>query len=184
MNKYRSRKHTILLYPDCSEHCAAFEKLINIEHVGILHDKDKNEKGEIKKPHWHIVLCYKAAVWNTAISKELGIPLNYIQQVRSEDAILEYLIHKNEENKHQYSLEEIFGSKKLVKKVKELAEKGDVTESEKVIELIELIENCDRPITIGGFSRVCASMGRWDVFRRSASIFLKIIEEKNKSLQN
>jgi len=179
--KYRSRKHCVLLYPDCAEHLVILEKIkTTYEHAGILHDKDVDESGNVKKPHYHIVVSFKNAMWNTAISKELGLPLNLIQQCRNEESALAYLIHFLEENKHHYALDEVFGTSSLKKALKAVTEKETLSEGDKVIELLEMIENADKHIDLMSFSKMCASAGRWDIFRRSASIFLKVIEEKNK----
>lgn len=181
--KYKSRKHVVLLYPDCPEHVIALDLIkSSIDYIAILHDKDVDDDCKLKKSHWHVVLNYKNATWSSAVSKEFGIPENYIQQCRNEEAALEYLIHANEESKHQYGLDEIFGTKNLINKLKNSLEKDELTEGDKVIELIEIIENSDKKISISNFARSCAAMGRWDVFRRSGSIFLKMIEEKNRQL--
>ena len=182
---YRSRAHGLLLYPDCPEHVKALELLqTSFEHLFILHDKDKDEKtGELKKPHWHVVIKTRNATWSTAICKQLGIESNYCQQIRNESAMVGYLVHWNEENKHQYDFEECKGTEKLKKLLRKITVEEELTEGEKVLELIEWIENCDKPLDIAGFARVCAGTDRWDIFRRSASIFLKIIEEKNKKLK-
>lgn len=185
MKKYRNRRHAVLLYPDCSDHVSALSLIEKTyDYCYILHDKDTNEDGSLKKPHWHVVISCKHAVWNTALSKDLDIPLNYIQEIRNIDLMLEYLIHANEEDKHQYSLDDVKGSANLKQKLKKNLEIDTLSEGDKVIELIEIIENTDKVISISSFSRACATMGRWDVFRRSGAIFLKMIEEKNKKLQS
>lgn len=181
--KYRSRKHALLLYPDDSTHVHALEKIkTSYGYLAILHDKDLTEKGEKKKSHYHVVVNYKNATWNSAVSKDFGISENYIQQVRNEEAILEYLIHANEEGKYQYQLEEVFGSKNLKEKLVKLIENEQVSEGDKVIELIEFIENADKYISVTSFAKYCARAGRWDIFRRSGSIFIKMIDEKNKNV--
>lgn len=184
MQKYRNRRHAILLYPDCPAHVSALELIEKTyDHCYILHDKDLNEDGSIKKPHWHVVLYCKHAIWNTALAKDLDLTLNYIQEIRNADLMLEYLIHANEEDKHQYSLDEVKGTAFLKQQLKKNLEVDTLSEGDKVIELIDFIENADKEISVSSFSRACAIMGRWDVFRRSGAIFLKMIEEKNKMLR-
>lgn len=181
---YRSKKHLLLLYPGCAEHVAALEKLkATYEHVGILHDKDIDESRAIKKPHWHIILITKNATWNTALAKELGVTANYVERVRSEEAACQYLVHNNEETKHHYDTNEIFGSPSALKMFDKAIEIGEVSEGEKVLELIDIIESSDKPLTMSAFARYCAANNRWDIFRRSASIFIKMIEEQNKKLK-
>ena len=77
--KFRDRKFCAVLYPEDETHVAAIEKLKSggYNFAAILHDKDVYEdgehKGETKKPHWHVVVRFKNAVWNTANAKRVGI---------------------------------------------------------------------------------------------------------------
>ena len=172
-SSYRSRAHGLVLYPDCPEHVEALKRIhTTFEHIYILHDKDKNEDGTTKKAHWHVVIKTRNATWNTALAKQLGLTSNYFQQVRNETAMVGYLIHWNEETKHQYDFEECLGSDSLKKLLRRITVEQEITEGEKVLELIEWIETCDRPLDIAGFAKVCAGTDRWDIFRRSAMIFL------------
>lgn len=179
--KYRSRTHLILLYPDCKEHIEALEKIKQkYDYAMILHDKDTTEEGELKKEHWHIVIRFKDGVWSTAICKELGIEHNYIEEVKRFDNALKYLIHYNDKDKYQYSLEEVSGSIKT--RLTEIVKKEEKSEAEKVIEIIEYIESQNKRITIKAFANYCASQGYWSEFRRSASIFIRMIDEHNNNL--
>lgn len=48
--------------------------------------------------------------------------------------------------------------------------------------MIDFIENYNGKLTIKEFSRYCAYNGYWSEFRRSASVFLKIIDEHNRKV--
>ena len=180
--KYRARVHALLLYPEDSTHCQAIEKITkSYDYAMILHDKDYytegENAGEIKKAHWHIVLRFKQAVWSSAVCKELGIEQNYIEQVRKFDNALQYLIHYNDSNKAQYTIDEVQGT--LKPRLIESINKGEKSEGEKVIELIEYIDSSQSKISIREFASYCAKQGYWAEFRRSASIFIKILDEHN-----
>lgn len=177
MENFRSRKMGLLLYPDDVTHIKAIELIKSYQYAIILHDSDTDSNGEILKLHYHVVLHLKNAQWCTAIAKELGIKENYIQQIRNEEAALEYLIHYNDDDKYKYSVENVKGP--LQKKLIEYINKSDVSESEKVVIMIENIEQQQKYMTITEFAKYCASAGYWDVFRRSGTIFCKIIEENN-----
>lgn len=175
---YRSRTFGLLLYPDDPSHVLALEEVKTFEHAYINHNKDLDEQGKVKKEHWHVVLTVKNAIWANALSKQLGIRMNYIQQIRNFESSLEYLLHLNEEEeKHHYDIDEVKGP--LKKRLIMLMNKGDKTEGEKVIELLDHIQSQGSQIRISQFARDCALLGYWDVFRRSATIYLKIIEEHN-----
>lgn len=179
--KYRSRVHMLLLYPDCEAHCQALEKIKqSYDFAMCLHNRDVTEDGELKKEHWHVVLRFNQAVWSSAICKELGIEHNYIEDVKRIDNALQYLIHYNDNEKAQYTIEEVQGNLKT--KLKESISKVEKSEGEKVCELIEYIESQEEKITIKNFANFCASNGYWAEFRRSATIFIKIIEEHNQRL--
>ena len=48
--KYRSRVHMLLLYPDNAQHAEALEKIPQLyDYAMILHDKDIAEDGQTKK---------------------------------------------------------------------------------------------------------------------------------------
>lgn len=176
--KYRSRVHMLLLYPDNADHNLALLKIrTSYDYAMILHNRDVTEDGEQKKEHYHVVLRFNQAVWSSALCKDLGIEHNYIENVKRFDNALQYLIHYNDSDKAQYSIDEVSGN--LKQKLVESINKLDKSEGEKVIELIEYIENQKEKISIKSFANFCASQGYWSEFRRSATIFIKIIDEHN-----
>ena len=73
----------------------------------ITHDKDRKENGELKKEHTHFVLHLDNASTKEALSKKTGIPINFIENVRNERSVVRYLIHIDDDDKYQYSKNEI-----------------------------------------------------------------------------
>ena len=140
--KFRDRKFVAVLYPEDDSHVECIAKLNagGYNFAAILHDQDVYEdgehKGELKKPHWHVVLRFKNAVWNTAIAKELGITPNYLEACKDVDAALLYLVHYNNTDKAQYEYEAVFGPMK-VKLASLLADTDQGTRALNVIEIIE-----------------------------------------------
>lgn len=94
---------------------------------------------------------------------------------------MQYLIHYNDKDKAQYSVEEVFGNLKT--KLVESINKIEKSEGEKVAELIIFITDREDTISITEFAKYCALNGYWAEFRRSGSIFCKIIEEHNFYIQ-
>lgn len=183
MSKYRSRTHMLLLYPENEEHTKAYEIIQKTyDYASILHNKDVTEDGELKKEHWHIVLRFTQPRWSSAICKDLGIKENYIEEVKNFNNALQYLIHYNDINKAQYSIEEVKGTLKT--KLIESIQKIEKSESEKVVELIQFIEESTEPISVTQFASFCAKNGYWAEFRRSGSIFCKMLEEHNYNVSN
>ena len=107
------------------------KKLKNIKsYAFIYHDKDiylndilddKNEilhkKGDLKVPHFHIYLKLKSSRDSEEIKRwfmpkdlidDNGLPYNCLsQKVKSSVACIDYLTHKNEPDKYQYSENDI-----------------------------------------------------------------------------
>lgn len=187
IENFRDRKFMFLLYPDNESHMKALETLIKSYDVAyILHDKDKEvDTNQLKKSHYHVIIrTGNNAKWSYPLCEELGIEPRFVEKIGKLDNALAYLIHYNEEDtidKYKYELNEVKGN--LNVRLKEIISKEDKTEGEKVIELIEIIDNADMKIKVKDFARHCASTGKWDVFRRSSSIFMAIISEHNEEIE-
>lgn len=137
----------LLLYPDNEQHVNALDTIIKTyDHCGILHDRDvwaddsdDHKQGESKKLHHHVIIRTKNATWNTALASDLGIDVKFIEQVKNTDNALQYLIHYNDTDKTQYSIDEVYGSMRT--KLTESINKCEKSEGEKVVELIAYIES-------------------------------------------
>lgn len=169
-----------MLYPlEDPTHKKALEFIKNnYDCAYIVHDKDLTDQNEIKKSHTHVVISFSNAKWNTSIANELGITSNYIQKCRDFEKALDYLIHFNDDSKHQYDIDEVHGNLKA--KLKTIIMNSDKDENDKSLELINYIENYIGVLSVTSFSKYCAKIGRWDVFRRSSIIYIKLIDEHNK----
>lgn len=191
--KYRGRVHLLLLYADNEAHIEALDKISkSYDYAAIQHDKDtwtaedeaknpEHKAGELKKPHFHIVLRTQNATWNTALCKELGIEEKFCEQAKNTDNALQYLIHYNDTDKATYSIDEVFGTMRT--KLVESINKNEKSEGEKVVELIQFIEEFDGRLRVTDFATYCAKNGYWAEFRRSGAIFCKMIEEHNENAQ-
>lgn len=179
MEKFRSRKMCLLLYPlEDESHKKAIEYIkLNYDYALIVHDKDEDENGVLKKSHTHVVVSFPSQRWNTAIAEDLGITPNYIERCRSFSNALEYLIHYCDDTKYQYDIEEVQGN--LKSELKKILNNDGKDENIKAFELIEYIENYDGPLYLGDFYKYACEKGVYDVARRSAVIMNKIIEIHN-----
>lgn len=179
MEKIRSRKFCLLLYPlEDETHKKAIEFIkLNYDYAMIEHNQDKNENGEIKKSHTHIVVSFPNAKWNTAVAEELGITPNYIEKCRDMDKALEYLIHHNDDTKHQYDIEEVKGN--LKSQLKKILINDGKDENTKAFELMDYIDTYDGYLDEMLFFKYASSIGMFDIARRSAIIFLRLIDKHN-----
>lgn len=106
--KFRSFAGT--LYPDSESYdCETLLSTIRskfIDWAYILHDKDINENGELKKPHIHWVGRATPRCLSV-VSNFLGLPENDIEVVKNFDNMVMYLIHLNDIDKFQYSPDDV-----------------------------------------------------------------------------
>lgn len=175
----RSKYFTIELYDD-SENINFNEKIELIkqyDYCYIKHDKDKC------KEHYHVVIMFNNYRYRNALIEEFNIPKNYIEPIRSLDAILTYLIHLNDKSKYQYRLDDVCGSKTALDKLKKAFKNNGLEEENKIFELIDYIERSEY-ITYSKFVKFACSIGRFDIVRRSQYLFIKIIDEHNNKVLN
>lgn len=106
--KFRSFAGT--LYPDSESYdCETLLSTIRskfIDWAYILHDKDINENGELKKSHIHWVGRATPRCLSV-VSNFLGLPENDIEVVKNFDNMVMYLIHLNDIDKFQYSPDDV-----------------------------------------------------------------------------
>ena len=106
--KFRSFAGT--LYPDSESYdCETLLSTIRskfIDWAYILHDKDIDEKGELKKSHIHWVGRATPRCLSV-VSNFLGLPENDIEVVKNFDNMVMYLIHLNDIDKFQYSPDDV-----------------------------------------------------------------------------
>lgn len=115
----RSRCWCFLLYPESlpGNWVRILEELCVPIAISPLHDKDvyfedtdDNKKGELKKPHYHGVMCFDGKKSFSQVSSLLE-PLNCpIPQVCSNySACVRYFIHYDNPQKAQYRRDDIIG---------------------------------------------------------------------------
>lgn len=179
--RYRTRAFVAVLYPEDPTHAACVEKLKSGGYTfgALLHNEDVYEDGEKrgqkKKPHWHIVLKYKNAMWNTAVAKELGIEPNYLEQCKSLDAALLYLVHEGYEEKFQYDYKDAFGP--LKERLAFLLADND--EGTRALGVIDIITNSPGVIGYTELMRKCVAAGLYADLRRMGAFAVGAMREHN-----
>lgn len=106
----KKRNWAFVLYPES----APYNWLEILQQTGLqcvispLHDKDIDPTGELKKAHYHIILCYSGPTsFNVvkALCDSLNQPIPQpLEQVRG---YYRYLTHKDNPEKYQYSEDDI-----------------------------------------------------------------------------
>lgn len=152
-------------------------------YCGITHDRDiQEETGELKKEHDHIVLYFDNPRTINSISKELDLPSQYIESYSSLKTALLYLLHYNQGEKAQYSIEQTFGDLQL--ELKKLIKNTPKTEEERVIQILDLIDSYYNYTSYSKFLRDICNLGLYDILRRNNYMFIKILDKRNEKLYN
>jgi hypothetical protein len=112
---------------------SVFTSYKNIDKFAyIKHNKDIDQNtGELKKPHWHIVIKLKTPVPISQVAKWFGIKENYIEIPKGQNAFIQcvqYLTHESakqqEAGKYLYPDSEVFSNFDFREELEAYAEKS------------------------------------------------------------
>lgn len=108
--KTKKRNWVFVLYPES----APSDWREKLQSTGLevaispLHDKDKNPTGEVKKAHYHIILCYNNTVTGRMVkafvdelNQPMPLPLDSVK------GMYRYFTHKDNPEKYQYHEKDI-----------------------------------------------------------------------------
>ena len=107
----KDRKWTFILYPDSAP--SNWKEILQSTGLEIcispLHDKDINESsGELKKAHYHILLCFPGPTTYSKVLKLTNLVNGTIpKRILSVIGIYRYFTHKDNPEKFQYNEEDI-----------------------------------------------------------------------------
>jgi hypothetical protein len=109
-NVKRAVSWSFIVYPESAP--KNWRDIIDDEHIAWiespLHDKDIDGDGEVKKPHWHILVMYdslKSFEQVQELTNKVCAPIP--QRTASARGLVRYMIHLDNPEKHQYSRSEI-----------------------------------------------------------------------------
>lgn len=71
----------------------------------ILHDKDYTETGELKKPHYHLIMTFNKPMNTSTLLKAFNVGV--YRKIRNMNGCIQYLVHKGQLDKTQYSVNDI-----------------------------------------------------------------------------
>lgn len=178
----RSRTFELVLYPEDPRTAGVLARLDDEkeQYAGILHDKDVDENGELKKPHYHILLTYDNARSLSSIAKRLCVAYNAVEAKDNAKQSMMYLCHRTAKsrNKWQYDTSALFGP--LAERAAAVISDSDMRdepESSRAAALLSIIVAPDGPRTVTQLVAVVVESGLWDVYRRAAYTWHKVLEE-------
>jgi len=176
--KERSLNWLVLLYLENEQHKNALEYIKKncSEYAYILHQPEENEK----KEHVHVVLRFKNYRWNTALAEEFMIEINMFQKLRNLDSGLLYLVHYREEEKIQYSIDDVKGTLKSRLQRLILSDGKDATD--KANDIVEWIYSQNERLTMSQLFKFASQNGCYGDLVRGLSLFRDIMYEHNDSI--
>lgn len=187
MERWKDRKFRLLLWQEDPSHIAAIEELkaAGYKFAAILHDKDvwseddpelgDHIPGELKKPHWHVVVKFQNPIWSSSLAKQLAIKECYIKDCKNTDGALLYLVHATHPDKYQYDLQEVFGE--LVPALGKLL--ADDDEGARVLTLVGMIDDIQGICTYRQVLIKACNAGLYGEFRRLGMGAKYLIDEHN-----
>lgn len=106
----RTRIWAVVVYPDSAPD--NWREILDDYHIewaeSPLHEFDTNQTGELKKPHWHIILAFDGPKSYEQVLEILS-PLNcpIPQRCHSLKGAVRYFVHLDNPEKYQYSISDI-----------------------------------------------------------------------------
>lgn len=102
----KRRNWTFVLYDDsCAKDWEEYLISTGVPFAYAYHDLDFTEVGEIKKPHYHVMICFDGPTTYTTMqdhAKRVGAANDVTQPVGSVRGMIRYFCHKDNPDKHQY----------------------------------------------------------------------------------
>lgn len=190
MLKKKYRKIGLILWTDNATHIHAIDYIkTNYPHyIGILHDKDTKEDNTLKKPHWHIILYFPNQKLISTIKNQLGVNDSDFYEIKSLSGQLRYLIHYDDEDKYQYSKDEIFGDRFMISKFI-LAIKDVSSETDDACTIFDFIDSCCP--TLNELFQFVVDNDLYSTFRRNYILFkdlcynsYRVKSSKRKEIKN
>lgn len=171
----KSEKFSIVLYPESESMIIEYIKL-NYKYAGILHDKDVDETGEIKKEHYHFVVLFNNAKDSKTLANEIGVEEHRIQFINSKKYSIRYLIHFDQPEKYQYKFEDIETNIEDLKRYFN----NEKSESQEMRQILEYIYSIDRFLYYHEVLEFALYENIYSTYRRAGNNINKLVDEHNR----
>lgn len=181
MNNKRVYFVEVILYLDNDLHMNFLYDIIKkYDYAYILHDKDLNEDKTDKKPHFHLLLFFNNARYINSIFKEFNLDNNNLIEFAKKDKVhtIRYLIHCDNNEKFQYSIEDIHTNLDLSNYFI-----NKTNETNDIMIIFEFIQNFKGNLSMQVLFKFVIDNNLWSSYRRNYSIIKDLIVEL-KSIDN
>lgn len=192
-DKTRRYKYEVVIYEDDPLFEEQYEALIAVNSaIWVKHDKDvfkedifnedgsiKYNAGDLKKPHYHFILRFKNATTISAVANKVKVNKNQVEIIKNLNSALKYLIHYGQDEKYQYSIEEVHSNSDNLKTMFEELIVNDTPESQRVLTIQDIIESFEGYIDLGILGKTILKMNYWGTFKSNFSYFFKLVCNHN-----
>lgn len=167
----KSRRWGLILWCDNKKNMNSLEyiKRFYDNYIYILHDHDINDTGSPKKPHYHVLLVFDNQKKLSTLENQTQIERNNVYYINTLDGQLRYLIHLDDEDKYQYSKDEVHGSLYMMSKFRK-AIQSQKDEEEQVTSIVEFIECCN-PHSLSEVLHFVLDNNLYSTYRRNYLMF-------------
>lgn len=175
MAEKQSRNFLGVLYPDsttydCDKVLMRIEDSF-AEYAYITHDLDVDENGELKKPHIHWCGKRSTPAPISTVANALGVEQNSIEFCKRWKSSLRYLVHADNQEKHQYPLDALFANFD----VENIVGKSETYKSRQIFEYIRQ----NPSVSYTQLTDWCFENNLWSELRRSFSVWANLLRELN-----
>lgn len=141
----------------------------------IYHDKDVNDDGSVKKPHYHIQLYSDEQKVIDTWASIYNVSSNRVERIKNKISAIRYLTHCDNNEKYSYQIENIGTNGDLMKYFK-----STISSEGNEIELIYIyITEHKRQISYKEMWDMVISNGIWSTYRRNYSIIKDLLYDHN-----
>lgn len=179
---FKDRKFEFVLYPEDKTHVAALDLIKKTyDYLCVLHDRDVDDDGNLKKPHWHVLVTgFNSPTWSSSVCSTLGLSENCIQKVHSFKNAMRYLIHKDNADKAQYSVDSVEGN--IIDKFLDSVGEG-ITELKAVGAIFEFLESSREPISYRDLFKFVLDNDLYGYYRSSYQIIKDLLYQHNQFIK-
>lgn len=169
----RSRNFTFVVYDENVSDVLDKLNSISCTFIYIKHDKDYDNDNNLKKVHYHFIVCFENARSLDHIKSILN--LSFVEAVNSLKKAVLYLIHFNNSEKTLYSPDEVLGDTELFFQYYN----GSKSETADVQIIFNFLDEYDCIINMSTVTRFVIKSGLWATYRRNYSIIKDYLKDHN-----